>query len=72
MEAAAQRALLTGAVGYQRVKSILEKNGAVRDVKDTVILEDVHCSGVARKLCPRKAYFYWREAWLVRQESERG
>lgn len=47
-------------------RMILEKSGLVRNVKDTVILEQVQCDGVTRRLCPRKAYFYWREAWLER------
>lgn len=45
---------------------ILENTGVMKDIKDTVVLEGVECDGVCRRLCPRRAFFFWREAWLER------
>lgn len=45
---------------------ILECTGEMRQVRDTVILEDLVCNGAHARGCPRANYYYWREAWLKR------
>lgn len=47
-------------------RMILENTGEMREIRDTVILQETECDGVSRRLCPRRAYFFWREAWLER------
>ena len=42
-----------------------EESGHVRQLKDTVLLEDVQCDGLLMK-CDRSCYLFWREAWLKR------
>lgn len=48
-------------------KMILERNGKMIKVKNSVILEDVTCKCFfAFGGCPRKEFQYWREIWLKR------
>jgi hypothetical protein len=48
-------------------KMILETSGELKDIQNTVLLENVTCNGfVCWGLCPRKQYHFWREAWLER------
>ena len=47
-------------------KIILECSGEMRQINDTVILEDLVCNGRHARGCPRANYHYWREAWLTR------
>jgi hypothetical protein len=51
----------------QRVERIiLEATGEMREVADTVLLEDVFCDGFCSRGCPRANTLYWREIWLRR------
>ncbi len=51
----------------RRVERImLESNGELRNMKNTVLLEDVMCDGVAFGGCDRSCFHFWREAWLRR------
>ncbi|MEI6083169.1 MAG: hypothetical protein WCS70_02590 [Verrucomicrobiota bacterium] len=58
-----------------RVKSrldhmILEMTGQMRELSNTVVLEDVTCRcPMVVGGCPRKDSLYWREIWLKRVES---
>lgn len=48
-------------------KMILEKNGKMIDVRNSVILEGVTCECYfAFGGCPRKEFQFWREIWLKR------
>lgn len=48
-------------------KMILERNGKMIDVRNSVILEGVTCECYfAFGGCPRKEFQYWREIWLKR------
>ena len=45
---------------------ILESNGELRKMKNTVLLENVMCDGKAFNGCGRSCFHFWREAWLRR------
>lgn len=49
---------------------VLESNGELRKMTDTVILEGVVCDGVEFCGCDRSCFHFWREAWLRRVEQE--
>lgn len=50
-------------------KMILERNGKMIEVKNTVILDGVTCQCFfAFGGCPRREYQFWREVWLKRVE----
>lgn len=52
---------------FRRVKTILlESNGQVRKMKNTVLLEGLTCDGAEFFDCDRSCFYYWREAWLRR------
>lgn len=45
---------------------ILETTGKMREIKNTVILENCACEGLCRSACARNSHPMWREAWLKR------
>jgi len=45
---------------------ILEWSGEMRNLADTVALEEVTCDGLDKRGCPRLCYHLWREIWLKR------
>jgi hypothetical protein len=45
---------------------ILEWSGEMRNLTDTVSLEEVTCDGLDKRGCPRLCYHLWREIWLKR------
>lgn len=47
---------------------ILEETGQMLEIKNSVVLGNLACSGLRRRNCPRANYFYWRESWLERVE----
>jgi len=47
-------------------KMIIEQTGRMRQIANTVILEDVTCDGKAHGGCQRTCYCLWREIWLKR------
>jgi hypothetical protein len=49
-------------------KIIMDGTGAVRQMRDTVYLENSNCgcAHVALGGCPRSEFVYWREGWLRR------
>jgi hypothetical protein len=49
---------------------LLETNGELRKMKNTVILEGVLCDGSEFGSCDRSCFHFWREAWLKRIEEE--
>lgn len=54
---------------FKRLDTILlESNGELRKMKNTVLLESVMCDGYEFFGCDRSCFHYWREAWLKRVE----
>lgn len=52
---------------FKRVETImLESNGQLRKMKNTVLLEGVMCDGSEFSGCDRSCFHFWREAWLRR------
>ncbi|MBN1394527.1 MAG: hypothetical protein JW959_05860 [Pirellulales bacterium] len=47
-------------------KIILERNGKMAMLSNTVVLEGVVCQGICVHNCPRANHLYWREIWLHR------
>jgi hypothetical protein len=49
-------------------KGIIDQTQKLREMKNTVILEDCFCGGchMIRGGCPRENYHWWREIWLRR------
>ena len=45
---------------------LLETNGELRKMKNTVLLEGVMCDGSAFGRCDRSCFHFWRETWLER------
>ena len=45
---------------------ILEQNGMMVHLANTVLLEGIACQGICAANCPRANYLYWREIWLNR------
>jgi len=52
-------------------KMIAEGTGAMRKLKNTVILENSVCDSATWSFggCPREDHIYWREIWLRRVEE---
>jgi hypothetical protein len=50
-------------------RMILEWTGEMKQLRDTVALETVHCDGSSCWACPRNCFFLWREDWLKRVEQ---
>jgi hypothetical protein len=56
---------------YKRVDRImLETNGELRRMKDTVLLEGAVCDGKEFGGCDRSCFHFWREVWLERVPEE--
>jgi hypothetical protein len=56
---------------YKRLETILlESDGQLRKVKNTVLLENVYCGGTEHYGCDRSCFHYWREAWLKRVDGQ--
>lgn len=51
-------------------KIVLESNGELRKMTNTVILEGVMCDGAEFCGCDRSCFHFWREAWLRRVEQD--
>ena len=49
---------------------VLESNGELRKMTNTVTLEGAMCDGVEFCGCDRSCFHFWREAWLRRVEQE--
>jgi hypothetical protein len=49
-------------------KIVVEQTGQIRQIANTVILENAACDGSANGGCPRSCYCMWREIWLERVE----
>ena len=45
---------------------ILETNGKMRPIQNTVLLNNAACEGLCRRACARGSHPMWREAWLKR------
>ena len=45
---------------------MLETNGELRNMKNTVLLEGAMCDGQAFGRCDRSCFHFWREIWLRR------
>ena len=55
---------------YKRLERILiENTGEIRKVKNTVLLDGAICDGFSGA-CHKSCYFYWREVWLRKVESD--
>jgi hypothetical protein len=56
---------------FKRVERILlESTGEYRNVKNTVLLENVLCDGKDFYGCGRSCFHFWREAWLKPVEAQ--
>jgi hypothetical protein len=56
---------------YRRVDTImLETNGELRKMKNTVLLEGTMCDGLAFGGCDRSCFHFWREVWLRRAPEQ--
>ena len=54
---------------FKRMETMYqEESGKVRRLKNTVLLDGVHCDGLLMR-CDRACLFYWREAWLRRVDG---
>lgn len=54
---------------FKRMETMYqEESGKVRRLKNTVLLDGVHCDGLLMG-CDRACFFYWREAWLRRADG---
>jgi hypothetical protein len=53
-------------VAEQIRRIILEENGKMVQLSNTVTLEGLDCRGLCALNCPRANHFYWREIWLRR------
>lgn len=52
---------------YKPVDRImLETDGQLRKMKNTVLLEGAMCDGVEFGGCDRSCFHFWREVWLRR------
>lgn len=49
---------------------ILETTGKMREIKNTVLLDNGACEGLCRRACARNSHPMWREAWLKRVEEK--
>jgi hypothetical protein len=49
-------------------KMVIEPTVTIRQIANTVLLEDVTCDGQAHGDCPRMCYCLWREIWLKRTQ----
>lgn len=45
---------------------IVEADGIMRRLRDTVVLDELDCDGMCSRGCPRKNHLLWREIWLRR------
>lgn len=56
---------------FKRMETMYqEESGKVRRLRNTVLLDQVHCDGLLMR-CDRGCFFYWREAWLRRVDGPR-
>jgi len=56
---------------FKRVETILlESNGELRKMKNTVLLQGVMCDGAEFCGCDRSCFHFWREAWLRRVKED--
>ena len=56
---------------HRKVERImLESNGQMRTMKNTVLLEGAMCDGAHFGGCDRSCFHFWREVWLRRMTSE--
>jgi len=54
---------------FKRMQTMYqEESGNVRRLRNTVLLDGVHCDGLLMR-CDRACFFYWREAWLRRVDG---
>jgi hypothetical protein len=54
---------------YPIRKIILEQDGRMVHLSNTVALDGVVCEGNCVSQCPRAEYLYWRESWLDRADG---
>ena len=52
-------------------RMIDEQSGLMRNLRHSVLLEGLTCSGSCNRGCPRNVYPIWREAWLERVPDEK-
>jgi len=53
----------------ERVCDTINKEGRIRRMPDTVMLDDLRCDGCGHGGCAAGCRLYWKEAWLRRVES---
>ncbi|NIA52287.1 hypothetical protein HAV22_01290 [Massilia sp. TW-1] len=54
---------------YPIRKIIVEQDGRMVHLSNTVVLDGVVCQGTCVNQCPRAEYLYWRESWLDRADG---
>ena len=52
-------------------RMILENTGKMREIRNTVLLDQTECSGVCLRGCARGSFPMWREAWLTKADAEK-
>jgi len=55
---------------YRVDRMMSEKNGELRALNQTVILEGVTCNGKAHGGCQRGCYVFWKDTWLRRADED--
>jgi hypothetical protein len=51
----------------KRLERIIdESSGKMLRLRDCIVLDGIVCEASYHRLCPRSAFLYWREAWLVK------
>ena len=56
---------------FKRVETILlESNGKLRKMKNTVLLQGVMCDGTDFCGCDRSCFHFWHEVWLRKVKEE--
>jgi len=53
-------------------RMILEHNGKMKQISNTVVLEGGECSGLCNRGCARGGHPLWREVWLEKAASSEG
>jgi len=48
---------------------ILETTGKMKEIRNTVLLDNGGCEGLCRRACARTSHPMWREAWLKRVDG---
>ena len=59
-------------VAKQLERTVIDFTARMHEFQNTVVLENVHCSGIPLGGCGRRCYHFWREAWLEKVDPPGG